>query len=261
MRRIYIIFIVFSIFLFSCEESETPEAPESYTTKVLIEYLKGTWCGYSARVAYTLEQVESNNKNIIGVEVHYSDKLGTRFAPFMRGEYLIKSFPTGLLNRSVFWNESQDQLDTFLNKTSKLGLAISSAKEGNSIKVNVKIGFAKDIAEDLKLVVYITEDSILENQTNAYNENVNSPLFKAGNPIIDYEHNHVLRVALTDFLGDDIPRASVFERNIYSTDLEVEISEYNINNLNVVAFVIDAADFRNVYNAQTVKAGNSINFD
>lgn len=271
MKRFFLIFIVISVFLLSCDESDNLEisenlisrenAPTNYSTKVLIEYLKGTWCGYSARVDYTLDKVESTSNNIIGVEVHYSDNLVTRYASFMRQEYSIQSFPTGLINRSIFWNESQSQLDIYLRETAKLGLAIRSIKEGSSLKIKVKVGFAEDIPEDLRLVVYLTEDGILEDQRNAYNEDINSPLFGAGNPIIDFEQNRVLRLALTDFLGNDIPNISVFKRNIYTADFEGDISEYDFNNLNIVAFVINAEDYRNVYNAQTVKAGNSINFD
>jgi thiol-disulfide isomerase/thioredoxin len=234
------------------------EAPNSYSAKVLVEDYTGTWCGYCPRIAYKLEEAATNNSKIIPVGVHYGDGMQYIFVSQMTTRYGITGYPTAVLNRSVFWNETQAELDALLNTSPKLGLSVSSTVNGSTLNVNTKVGFSETLTSKLKLVVYLVEDGIIEDQDNYMNNDPNSPWYQAGNPIIGYEHNHVLRKALTDIFGDEISQYVSLERNTYSIDFSTSTSTYNTDKLYVIAFVLDEAK---VYNVQIAKVGTTTDFD
>lgn len=234
------------------------EAPSSYSAKVLVEDYTGTWCGYCPRVAYKLEEAVNNNSNVIPVGVHFGDGMQYTFVSQMTNIYGITGYPTAVLNRSVFWKETQAELNALLNTTPKLGLSVSSTLRGTTLNVNTKVGFSENLSRKLKLVVYLVEDGIIEDQENFMDNDPNSPWYQAGNPIIAYEHNHVLRKALTDIFGDEISPYVSLERNTYSIDFLTNTSTYNTNKLYIIAFVLDETK---VYNVQIAKVGTTTDFD
>lgn len=246
---------------FSFKAIEKVISPATYSSKILVEDFTGTWCGWCPRLAYKLDQAANANAKIIPVGVHYGDGMTYTFVNQMASKYAITGYPTGLINRSSKWNESQAHLDNFLAKKASLGLAISSTITGSRLDVNVKVGFAETISAPLKLVVYITEDGIVEDQRNYLNTDINSPWYQAGDPLVGFVHNHVLRSALTDIFGNDIPNYLTLGRNTYSTDLSIDISDYFPGRLHLVAFVVNGTTSSDIYNVQTVKAGSSIAFD
>lgn len=237
------------------------ESPSSYTRKVLVEDYTGAWCGWCPRVAYKLEEAVKASANIIPVGVHYGDGMTYTFANQMMTKYDITGFPTAMLNRESKWNETQSALNVLLSDVARIGLGISSSKSGETLSVNVKVGFTMSTNTPLKLVVYLTEDGILEDQENYLNTTPGGAWYQAGSPIVDFEHNHVLRTALTDVFGDAIPPYVVLARNTYSTDFSIDISNYDINKLNLVAFVLSDLGGTHVYNTQIAKAGTTVDFD
>lgn len=237
------------------------ESPSSYSTKILVEDYTGAWCGWCPRVAYKLEEAVKANANIIPVGVHYGDVLGYTYVNEMMTKYNITGFPTALLNRSAIWTEKQIDLDNLLGNHARIGLAISSVQNGQNLDVNVKVGFTISTKTELKLVVYLLEDGILEDQANYMNNETGGAWYQAGDPIKDFEHNNVLRSSLTDIFGDDIPQYVTLERNTYSTNYSIDISKYNMDKMHLVAFVMSTTGGTYVYNVQSAKAGSTVDFD
>ena len=89
---------------------------------------------------------------------------------------------------------------------------------------------------NLKLIVYVLEDGLLYNQVNA------TSFFGGQNPIINFEHNHVLRACLTNLVvGDAITGTNdgaLVTRN-FTMNVPANIS--NVANMYFVAFVLDAS--------------------
>jgi hypothetical protein len=90
--------------------------------------------------------------------------------------------------------------------------------------------------------------------------NSSSPWNGAGDPIQNFEHNHVARATLTNIFGDQIPADQAVLGSTYYKDFIYTIpAAYSAANLDLVAFVVDSSG--KVVNVQKVKAGSDQDFD
>ena len=88
-----------------------------------------------------------------------------------------------------------------------------------------------------KLVVYVLEDNLYFNQTNY------TSYYGGSDPIVNFEHNHVLRASLTNLLGDQIPSSEFTSDNVYEVNFNLAVPS-NITNtekMSVVAVVINGS--------------------
>src|SRR5690606_3621850 len=142
---------------------------------------------------------------------------------------------------------------------------------GNSLNIQVKVGFATGDISNAKLVVNLIEEGLTYDQKNGYygSSFPNCP-FNQGeynqNPIPDFPQKHVLLKSFTDIFGDAIPADEVADGNIWTKDLNVSLPSNvtNANNLYLVAFVVgngDEISTRAVLNVQRAKVGTTQNFD
>ncbi|MGB5983432.1 MAG: Omp28-related outer membrane protein [Nonlabens sp.] len=237
----------------------TVEAVEpSYTTKVLIEDYTGAWCGWCPRMSQGISDL-SDNPAIVPIAIHNGDSMAFRLESQMADEFGVQGYPTGLLNRSSFWNRvSNDAMDlneplVYADKVVGAGLAITSTVNSTMISVDVKVGFDIGMTGG-KLIVYALENGIIEEQTNYTNN------YGAQDYISDYEHNHILKANLSELFGDMIPE----------TDQErgVEFSKsYNYNaagvadvaGMEIVAMLVDVNG--KVVNVQKADVGTVKDFD
>ncbi len=232
----------------------------THTTKVMVEDYTGTWCGYCPRLAYKIDQLAMNNANVIPVAVHDDTPFGFESVSTLSSAFGITGFPTGKINRTLTWNESDSQVLSQLNDFKACGLALETSMSGSSLSVSVDVHYDIDADSDHKLVVYILEDDLLYDQVNYMNGDPSSPWYGMGDPIVNFEHDNVARTTLTAVLGDAIPASEAVLGNTYSADFTYSIpSAYDTNNLEVVAFVVDAS--KTVVNVQMVKAGDDQPFD
>lgn len=217
MKKVYFLNLFLSfLFLSSCSDTvvvenrpdqsaNAPAISGYFKKRVLIEDYTGTWCGNCTRVAYAIDEVNSMSDKIVNVAIHNGND-PYHFPGIAPLKNLILpnsplALPVSRLNRTVVWTfpeptNTQEAIDLTGNNTT-LGLAMNSTVANGNINLDVNIKFLDDYS-NLKLVVYLLEDHLIymqRNYTNYYN---------AVNPIMDYEHNHVLRSSLTDILGDAI---------------------------------------------------------
>lgn len=208
----------------------------THTTKLLVEDYTGTWCGYCPRVAHSLEEYVNNNSNIIPVAVHNDNDMFYEYVEQMTTKFGITGYPTAKINRINTWNESESEFSPFLVNVG-LGLAINSTKTANNLDITVKVHFDITYSESLKLVVYLLEDNLIYNQVNYADYGYGSD-----NPIIDFEHDNVLRKAYTDIFGDDIGSSETVRNNTYTrtfTNVPIPTNVSSSTNIRLVAFVID----------------------
>lgn len=236
----------------------------NFSKKVIMEEYAGMWCSFCTRFTYLVDTMVRSNNKIIPVQVHSGDVLEYTFVQQMRNKFGVGSFPFGYLNRGQIWDESMSTVQGLLNSRTKLGIAISSSISSNIVNATVKVKFDVTTSESLSIIAVLLEDSLIYPQANFYNGTFDSPFFGLGDPIQNYRHNNVLRVAATDIFGDIIPSAVQKKGEIWEKAYSFNASGYNLGNSKIVAFVQytqNNVSRWGVLNAQVVKAGDSIGFD
>jgi hypothetical protein len=253
MKRLnQILLVVVLAAVTSCSKSEdptpsvTPVDPSTvaaisgqFQKRVLIEDYTGTWCGWCPRVAYGIQKVEELGIRAVPVAIHNGDPMA--WGTSSTWPQSVNSFPTAMLNRLTLWsypeNTNTKQVKYLNGNNCELGLAMNSTVSGGNINLDVKVKFAKDYT-GLKLVVYVLEDNLVYNQTN-----YTSGLYGSGNvnPIVNFDHDHVLRACLTNIQGDAILGTTTNGQTVTKNfSVPVPGNIFNVANMNFVAFVVDS---------------------
>ena len=252
-----ILFLLSLFVIFSCSSSEEEEkVPGTFKTNVLVEDITGTWCGWCPRVAYKLQELQKTTSQLIVVAAHYgsSGTLDYEKVNEIKSTFGVSSYPYAILNRSSKWNEQDSQITSLTGVAATAGVAIESAINNTNLTVTIKVGFSQDFT-NLKYVIYLLENGLLADQAN-YADLGYGP----ANPLVDFEHKHVLRKALTsDPLGDAIPDASSTNGSIFKETHTYTIpAEWNKDKMEIVAFVVKSD--KSVINARHSDFGNTQTF-
>lgn len=223
--------------------NENPIVEGKFTRRVLIEDFTGTWCGNCTRVIQGINNVDAQTDKAVVVAIHYGndpyhypgvEPLRALIYP----DFPDFPLPTVRLNRMTPWTfpepSNTQQVLNLISNDADLGLAMESSLIGNTLNLEVKVKFAEDVADDLRLVVYLLEDNLIYQQENYIGS------FMGGvNPIPNYEHDHVLRQTLTNILGDPIEGETTAGTTISRTfNMTVPANIANAANMNFVALVV-----------------------
>ena len=248
-------FALTSLFLASCGGSDdpatgsntTPTVDETipvvgkFTKNVLIEDYTGTWCQFCPRVIYGIQKVETENLKAFPVAIHRgsggSDPYHFAAATALENYIGLTGYPTAMLNRRQIWNNetSTSEVKKQIKVNADLGLALNSTVSGGNINLDVNIKFDANLI-NLKLVVYVLEDGLIYNQTNS------TSYFGGQNPIVNMEHNHVLRACLTDLVNGDALTGTDDGATITKNfSIPVPSNVTDASKMSFVAFVIDSS--------------------
>lgn len=219
-----------------------------FAKNVLIEDYTGTWCGYCPRVAYGIELVKQQTTNVVAVGIHRasSNPADAFYDPYnydteeLEAMIAIPGYPKGLLNRKTLWrfpepNKVDQVLALTQGENPRVGLAIQSTRNGNNLSIDVKVKTSRNLT-NAKLVVYVLENGLIYDQHNY------TSYYGGVDLLLDFEHNHVLRAALTPLLGETIPDADVRQGRTYTRSFNIPMPA-NLTNpakTEIVAFVTDA---------------------
>ena len=228
--------------------------------KVFIEEYTGTWCGFCPRIVSSIGEVRGQSEDVVVVAIHgnsiYSgtDPLAVTEGMFLKNYFEVPGYPTGIINRDEFWEYETitphdfiiSQPLAFAGTEVNTSIGINSQLIGVDLTVEIKVISETDITSK-KLVVFLLEDGILLDQANNYYGTPESPWYQMGNPIVDFEHNDVLRMSITDPLGNVISNISALEERSINYTLTIPV-DYNSSNLSIVAMVVNEDD--TVINAQ-----------
>lgn len=242
----------------------TDKGPSKYTQKVLVEDYTGSWCGYCPKVANALASVNSSNANVLIAAVHNADPMSYVNEASMRSKYGVSGWPTAMVNRSYEWNDVPSSLTNLTTRWAPVGLAIESAISGNTISGKVKVEYNVSTRYASNITIMLLEDGKVYPQTNYYNTTTGSPLFGMGNPIPNFVHDNILRIAATDIFGDDIPTSIQVKGAVYEKTFSFNATGYNLSKCKVLAFASwkdGIVGKKGVINAQVVKAGQNKNYD
>jgi len=241
--------IIFAPLFLSCDtidkgnyliHVELPEAKK----KVLIEDYTGMKCPNCPSAASAIDLLKENyGNNIVAVSIHagiYAKPSGifvndfrTEAGTTYNSSFSIDAYPTGLVDRASYHNKTQLDYTEFSGAViqqialeSPLGIKITNhwTENNRNLVVTVTIPIYKDITDELKLQVWLVEDSIMAPQVNGA-EIVNN-----------YTHKYVFRGALNGFWGEDLTGVSKNAVLVKTINCELPVS-YVSNRCSIVAFV------------------------
>ena len=216
----------------------------NFNKRVLIEDFTGTWCQFCPRVSYAIELVHAQTSDVVVTAIHRgSDPYNFTGATALENQIGLSGYPTAMLNRNTEWNypeTSTASVSQAVNLTSgvnpKLGVAMETTTSGNTSTVNVKVKFGKNFS-NLKLVVYALEDNLIYNQTNS------TSYYGGANPIVGFEHDHMLRAVLSSSILGETITGSTNLNDEFSKSFTYNIpANVNASNVRFVAFVIDSSN-------------------
>ncbi len=253
--RLFSIFIILSVIL-SCDKINKPYTkpvpPVPGNQKVLVEEFTGhrcTNCPYAHEQLHQLIETYGDSL-IIPIAMHYgffAQPLGSTYPPDytsdagdMLGDFYDaenEGLPTGIVNRVkegssplISHDSWASYVDSILRTSSKINMEISNSFNVTSRELNatIKSTFLTDFSTNLKLVVVITEDSLI------------SPQADGANIIANYVHMHVLRVSITDTWGEVIVSGSIVaEEEIEKSYTYTLDAAWIEKNCMIVAYIYD----------------------
>jgi hypothetical protein len=246
--------------------SNEKEVFVGHTQKVLIEDYTGAWCGWCPRVAYGIELVESQTDNAVVVAIHRGTSSGSYYDPFnypaseLEDFINLSGYPTAMLNRIIPWTYPEpnnvSQVLNYTSSVSTLGLGVTSQLNGSNLDISVRTNYASGSVDGHKLVVYVLEDGLIQDQTNY------TSYYGGTSVISDFRHNNVLRQVPTGLFGED------FVSQDYDANLDVYTKNYNftltsgisdINQLSIAVFVVNENGL--VINSKYATVGQDVDFD
>jgi hypothetical protein len=214
----------------------------TFVKKILIEDFTGQTCQNCPEAAeeiHTLQLINTYSNKVVAIAVHagfFSNTNSTFTTDFTTPEGIeihdffgIESYPKGMVNR-VGYTNSTNLLDypqwgaavaDLINQEPEIAIKMT-VENGNSIKVESKL--LQEIDGELKLVVVLTENNIIDNQ-----------LVEGQGVVENYEHNHVLRKSLNGTWGQTVELNST---NFQSFNFDYVIDNSMVEtNTNAVAYI------------------------
>lgn len=259
MRNLLFICALFLILLLNagCEEIP-PEIPPiqspTGTKNLIIEEFSGVQCPNCPAGDAQIGNLQSlYGDRVVAVTMH-PYVTGVLSAPMSDSRYdfrtdaaeaiidnlgLPSGIPAAAINRIQFEGESgllyetskwAGMVEKELARQSKLGLSleVSYEPETRELEVRVEVIGREDISFPLRIHLGLMEDGMIDKQID-------------GQSKIDfYEHNHILRDYITDYLGDDMVSSLSTDENwsrTYSYTLPEEDGWWVAENITVFAFV------------------------
>lgn len=267
--------IFFALFLFafsfnSCKENVDPFAdlPETFTKKILIEEFTAEWCSPCATAFDNIQTVLDENPNtVFAATIHHNDPFSNDQTKAIKEAFNILSFPSSMVDRFAFGdmtprvfpststlrNRSEERMETTVTTGLKIETEILDDEKAN---ITVYVGQSKIMSGAPRLTTYLLEDNV----PHVNQSGTNDP---------NYKHHHVLREILTNNFGNEFEgeinlRTQDRSYNTYVYE-NIDISNYDKNNLEVIAFVhtYDGNDLSNheIINVQKVKLGENQDWD
>lgn len=229
-------------FLIANDSEEEVVDTTTFVKKVLIEDFTGHRCQNCPEASeeiHTLQQINAYTDKVIAIGIHsgfFSDLAPPNFTTdFTTDEgttihdfFGATSYPTGMVNRRGFNSTSHllnypewgSVVADLISQEPEIGIKMSV--ENGTIIVETKL--LKELNDELKLVVILTENKIIDKQ-----------LVEGQGVIEDYEHNHVMRASLNGAWGQTV--------ELNTTDFETYSFDYTLDpswvetNTNAVAYI------------------------
>ena len=175
---------------------------------VLLEVFTGAWCGWCPDGTVIRDAIIADHgPRVVAVDVHDGDAM--EFPEDIRDTFGVTAYPNGMVDRTVFDGEAKEphsRSSWETNVTEQLGaytplnVGVTSSFNTTTRQVDVTIdtAFTDYASGDLRFVCMLVEDNVAGlgagwDQTNYLNTTTGHTYFGAGDPILGFNHRHVLR--------------------------------------------------------------------
>jgi thiol-disulfide isomerase/thioredoxin len=234
--------------------------------KVVLEDYTGSWCGFCPIVVASIEEAHALTNDLAIVAIHETgsgdpDLLNFPQVEDLKDEFGVNGLPAARINRTTEWTAPYDtnQVISIAGTDTNLAIAINSELSNtNELVVEVEVVYEDGSMSGDKLVVYLLESGVIQDQVNYFNNDETSPYYQFGNPIPDFVQNHGLRNSFTDLTGDEISETSALIPSARTFSLIVP-ENYNNENLSIVAMVVSSDN--SARNAQFAEVGENKSYE
>jgi hypothetical protein len=198
-----------------------PDPGEGVLRRVLLEDFTGHRCNNCPAAAQTAFQLQAiyGEENLVVVGVHstsafaapadppnsngsYSTDFRTPAGNDYTTTFGVSFLPAGMVSRKPFNNSTTlsqsawgSAVDAIIGEPASMDIWFEDFDYNagtNTVTTNVKVAIVDDVVGDHNLIVYLTEDHVIDWQLNSQ---ANPP------DVPDYEHRHVLRDNLNGTWG------------------------------------------------------------
>jgi len=256
----------------------------------LFEEFTTTSCGWCPDGHLIMDQITATNPNVIPVALHScfnTDGMSNTESVTICNTLGINSAPTGMVDRKLFPGEQNVAFGrggnawvNRCNSQSALGSAADVNLYGNynsatrNLNVTVDVSFVDYVLPgDIRVSLMLVEDSVTGanstqfNQRNFYSGNPNfttHPFYSRPDPIVGYNHRHVLRDILPSTWGDNTVIPGTIALNTsYTRNFNFNLlAGYDVTKLYLVGVVSyvggNNLDGYQIINAKEVKLNNLV---
>lgn len=168
-------------------------------TNVLVEVFVGAWGGFSPDAYVYLDAIRGTHPGRVrSVSLHNGDALSSADGDARTLFYGVSAYPHGVVDGdapSVSRGEWSALVDSQLMRIPRCGLAIDATV---TTAIEVQVACDAIVTAETRLNIWAVEAAVTgPDQTSYYDATAGHPYFGAGNPIVDFEHENVLRGFLT----------------------------------------------------------------
>jgi len=208
---------------------------DPFVHKSLVMRLTGTWCGWCPRMNKSIKRAMELYPDKISYMALHSGGGDLDFSnPYpLQNQFGIYSFPTGIIDGRILVNNQAIEItadnivkavkETEAKYGTVTGVDIHSSVSGRTALADVGVYVKK--AGDYKITVFLLEDGIINKQAD-YEEGDHA----------DYVHDNVIRVAMTDVLGEEFSVTSDNTVKNFSFSANVP-SSFKLANMRVLVYV------------------------
>jgi thiol-disulfide isomerase/thioredoxin len=253
----------------------TVSLAQTASKNVMIEEFTGAWCGWCVDGAEIVENlIEEHPGRVFSVGIHNGDDMVISEGAFLENFSGLGGFPAGMVNRLMISEGGENTRTPYRRKLGgdTYGWAVHSANEmnemvplevnlkaikstGNDVKITVDVTFNEDVASDLRIMLYISE-----NEVSSSNAQVNylskrpgyedSKYYNEPGSLPNYSHMWVLRAVPSTVYGTKgtIPNPAIKD-NTYSKEYTYTLKAgEDYTKMHVAAFVIDKDNNEEIIN-------------
>ena len=225
--------------------------------KVLIEENTGAWCQFCTDGTVQVNNIMNTFPGLVyTMAIHNGDAMVNPSASAIESAFPPTGFPAGMVDRVHYQGQSNVPVSRTvwasytvqrLSGYTPLNVSLSSTYNSSTRQsdVTVTANFTDAATGDMKINLFYVEDKVTGtgsgyNQQNAYNSTPGHPFYQAGNPIVGFEHDAVLRYTAGTLHGvAGIIPMTVTAGSNYSNSFSYTIPpSYDVANMKIIGVVI-----------------------